>query len=70
MKFIVANVAGGDSRAFKRTLLVNLSKDQLTWIKASNLYMTPKLLTTANHDIILNLGCNYGVCFMPKNIFG
>ena len=26
--------------------------------------MRPKLLTTANHDTMLNLGCDYGVCFL------
>lgn len=29
-----------------------------------DIYMKPKLLTTANHDIVLNLGYDYGVyCF-------
>jgi hypothetical protein len=45
-----------------------LSKDQWTWIKVGILYRKPKLLTTANHDITLNLGCDCGVCFFntPK----
>ena len=28
------------------------------------LYMKPKLLTTANHDTMLNFGCDCGVCFL------
>ena len=59
----MAYVEVGGSRVFKSTLVsqINdnptLSKDQLTWIKASILYMKPKLLTIANHDTMLTLGC-------------
>ena len=29
--------------------------------------MKPKLLTLANHDTLLNLGCDCGVCFLNKH---
>ena len=35
-----------------------LSKDQLILIKVGIFYMKPKLLTTANHDSMLNFGCD------------
>ena len=41
-----------------------LSKDQLTQIKAGNLYMKPKILIATNHDSTLHLGCDYDVCFL------
>jgi hypothetical protein len=34
-----------------------LPKGRLSWIKVGILYMKPKLLTTAYHDTMLNLGC-------------
>ena len=70
VKSIVAYVEVGESRIFKSTLVSQLngnptlSKDRLTRIKASILYMKPKLLTAANHDTMLNLGCDCGVCFL------
>ena len=38
-----------------------LYKDQSIGINDSIVYMTPKLLTTIQHDTMLNLVCNYGV---------
>ena len=70
VKSIVAYVEVGESRIFKSTLVSQLngnptlSKDRLTWIKVGILYMKPKLLTAANHDTMLNLGCDCGVCFL------
>ena len=70
VKFIVAYVEVRESRIFKSTFVSQLngnptlSKYRLTWIRASTLYVKPKLLTTMNHDIILNLGCDCGVCFL------
>ena len=70
VKFIVAYVEVGESRNFKSTIVSQLNgnptlyKDQLTQIKASILYMKPKFPTTANHDTMLNLGCDCCVCFL------
>ena len=61
----MAHVELGESRIYKGTLVGHLkgnpilSKDQLTWINVGILYMQPKLLTTVNHDTMLNLGCDY-----------
>ena len=50
------------SLKFQSTLVGQLtsnpfvSKDQSIQIEVSILYMKPKLLTTANHDTMLNLG--------------
>ena len=60
----------GESRIFKSTLVSqlngnpSLSKDRLTRIKAGILYMKPKLLSVGNHDILLKLGYDCGVCFL------
>jgi hypothetical protein len=45
-----------------------LSKDQSIGINDSIVYVTPKLLTTIQHDTMLSLVCNYGVYFLntPK----
>ena len=66
---IVAYVEARESRIFKSTLVCQLNgnptlfKDQLTRIKVGILYMKPsKLLSTANLDTMLNLGCDCGVC--------
>ena len=70
VKFIMAYVEVGEFRIFKSTLVSQLngnsilSKDESTRIKAGILYMKPKLLTAANHDTMLNLGCDYEVCFL------
>jgi hypothetical protein len=68
VKFIVAYVDVGESRVFKSTLVSQLngnltSKNRLTHIKVGILNMKPKLLTTTNHDTMLNIGCYSGVCF-------
>ena len=60
----------GESRIFKSTLVSqlngnpSLSKDRLTRIRAGILYMKPKLLSVGNHDTLLKLGCDCGVCFL------
>ena len=67
VKSIVTNVEVGESAIFKSALVSELngnpalSKDRVTQIKVVILYMKPKLLITANHDTILNLGCDCGV---------
>jgi len=69
-KSAVAYVMVGESRIFKSTLVSqlngnpSLSKDRLTQIKAGILYMKPKLLSAGNHDTLLKLGCDCGVCFL------
>ena len=69
----MAYVEVGESKIFKSTCVSRLnssptsSKDQLTRIKAGILYMKPKLAITANHDIVLNLGCDCGVCVFKHN---
>ena len=35
-------------------------------IRADILYMKPKLLSVGNHDTLLKLGCDCGVCFYNK----
>ena len=68
VKSSVAYVKVGESRIFKSTLVSQLngnptlSKDLLTWIKVGISYVKPKILTAANHDTMLNLGCDCGVC--------
>jgi len=42
----------------------SLSKDRLTRIRAGILYMKPKLLSAGNHDTLLKVGCDCGVCFL------
>jgi len=42
----------------------SLSKDRLTRIRADILYMKPKILSVGNHDTLLKLGCDCGVCFL------
>jgi len=37
-------------------------------MKANVLYMRPKLLTTTFYDIMLNLGCDCGVCFSNTRV--
>ena len=70
VKSIIAYLEVGESRIFKSTLVSQLngnptlSKDQLTRIKASILYMKPKLLSVGNHDTMLKLGCDCGVYFL------
>ena len=69
MEFIMTYIEVGDSRIFKSMFENQLNgnstlfKDQLTRTKVGNLYMKPRLLNAENHDSILNLGCDYGVCF-------
>ena len=59
----------GESNFFESTLVSqlngnhSLSKDMLTRIKAGILYMKPRLLSVGNHDTLLKLGCDCGVCF-------
>ena len=70
VKSIVACVEVGESRLFKSAFVCQLNgdptlpKNQLTHIKAGILFMMPILLTNANHDTVLNLGCDYGVCIL------
>ena len=70
VKSIVAYVKVGEYRILRSTLISqlignpNLSRDLLTWIKTCIWYVKPKLLTTTNHDTMLNLGCDCGVCFL------
>ena len=65
---IQSNVKVGESTILKNALISQLngnptlSKDRSTRIKAGVLYMKPKLLTTKNHDTMLNLDCDCGVC--------
>ena len=72
-KIMLAYVEVGESIIFQSTPISQLngnptlSKDQLTKIKASILYMKPKLFIAANHDIVLNLGCDCGVCFLTTS---
>ena len=69
MKFIVAYVEVGASRISKSTFVSQLNgnptlpNDRLTWIKAGNSYMKPKLFSATNHVTILDLGYDYGVSF-------
>ena len=59
----------GEFRDFKSTFVNELTdtptsfKDPLTQIKVGILYMKPKLLTLANCDAMLDLGCDCEVCF-------
>ena len=70
VKFIVTCVKVGEFGIFKNALASQLNgnptlpKDQLTRSKAGILYMKPKLLTAANHDTMLNLGCDGRVCVL------
>ena len=69
VKSIAAYVDVGEPRFFKSTFFsqlngyLTLSSNRLTWIKVGILYMKPKLLIVANHDTMLNLGCDCGVRF-------
>ena len=39
----------------------------MTWIKVGILYMKRKLFNAVNDDTMLNLGCDYAVCFLNKH---
>ena len=66
----MAFVELGDSRISKSIFASQLndsptlSQDWLTQIKVGNLYIKPKLLTTANHGTFQNISCDYGVCLL------
>ena len=70
VKSSVAYVKVGESRIFKSTLVSQLngnptiSKDRLTRIKVGILYIKLEPFTAENHDTMLNLGCDCGVCFL------
>ena len=70
VKSIVAYVQVGKSGIFKSIIVrqlngnPTLSKDWLTWIKASILYIKPKLLNATNHDTMLHPRCDCGGCFL------
>ena len=64
----------GEFEVFKSTHVshlngnLTLSKDQSARIKASILCMRHNLLTAVNHDTVLNLSCDCGVCFLNTPI--
>ena len=72
-KSFVAYIEVGESRIFKSKLVSQLNgnptlyEDQSTHIKVGILYMKPKLLITAHHDTMLNIGCDCGVCLHTQS---
>lgn len=71
---IMAYEEVGESRVFQITLVSRLihgnpilSEDYSIQIKASILHMKPTLMTAGNHDTMLNIGCDCGVCLHTQS---